>query len=62
VLARSEAEFASAWAAPALDPARRAARLRWSTTVRHFSAVIDEALDEAGLSMASILLVQAWPR
>ena len=57
VLARSEAEFASAWAALALDPARRAAlgeaarrraaRLRWSTAVRHFSAVIDEAADEA---------------
>ena len=53
VLARSEAEFASAWAALALDPARRAAlgeaarrratRLRWSTAVRHFGAVIDEA-------------------
>jgi glycosyltransferase involved in cell wall biosynthesis len=57
VLARSEAEFASAWAALALDPARRAAlgeaarrraaRLRWSTAVRHFSAVIDEAAHEA---------------
>jgi hypothetical protein len=57
VLARSEAEFASAWAALALDPARRAAlgeaarrraaRLRWSTAVRHFSAVIDEAADDA---------------
>ena len=57
VLAHSEAEFASAWAALALDPARRAAlgeaarrraaRLRWSTAVRHFSAVIDEAADEA---------------
>ena len=56
-LARSEAEFASAWAALALDPARRAAlgeaarrrgaRLRWSTAVRHFSAVIDEAADGA---------------
>ena len=56
VLARSEAEFASAWAALTLDPARRAAlgeaarrrsaRLRWSTAVRHFSAVIDEAADE----------------
>jgi glycosyltransferase involved in cell wall biosynthesis len=57
VLARSEAEFASAWAALALDPARRAAlgeaarrratRLRWSTAVRHFAAVIDEAASEA---------------
>ena len=57
VLARSEAEFASAWAALTLEPARRAAlgeaarhraaRLRWSTAVRHFSAVIDEAADEA---------------
>jgi glycosyltransferase involved in cell wall biosynthesis len=57
VLARSEAEFASAWAALALDPARRAAlggaaqrrgaRLRWSTAVRHFSAIIDEATDGA---------------
>ena len=57
VLARSEAEFASAWAALALDPARRAtlgeaarhraARLRWSTAVRHFAAVIDEAADDA---------------
>jgi hypothetical protein len=47
----------SAWAALALDPARRAAlgeaarrrgaRLRWSTAVRHFSAVIDEAADGA---------------
>jgi hypothetical protein len=45
-----------------LAAARRAARLRWSTAVRHFSAVIDEAADEAGLSMASILLVQARPR
>jgi len=57
VLARSEAEFASSWAALALDPPRRAAlgeaarsraaRLRWSTAVRHFAAVIDEAVDEA---------------
>jgi glycosyltransferase involved in cell wall biosynthesis len=57
LLARSEAEFASAWAALALDPARRtamgeaarrrASQLSWSTAVRHFSAVIDEALDEA---------------
>jgi glycosyltransferase involved in cell wall biosynthesis len=57
MLARSETEFASAWAALALDPARRAvlgeaarrraARLRWSTAVRHFSAVIDEAADGA---------------
>jgi hypothetical protein len=62
MLARSAAEFASAWAALALDPARRAARLRWSTAVRHFSAVIGEAADEADLSMASILLVQARPR
>jgi glycosyltransferase involved in cell wall biosynthesis len=53
VLVRTEAEFASAWAALALDPARRAtmgeaarrraSRLTWSTAVRHFSAVIDEA-------------------
>jgi glycosyltransferase involved in cell wall biosynthesis len=57
LLARTEADFASAWAALALDPARRAAmgeaarrrasRLTWSTAVRHFSAVIDEAIDEA---------------
>ena len=57
VLARSEAEFASVWAALALDPARRAAlgeaarrratRLRWSTAVRHFAAVIDEAASAA---------------
>jgi len=57
VLARSEAEFASAWAALALHPARRAAlgeaarrraaQLQWSAAVRHFSAVIDEAADEA---------------
>ena len=56
VLARSEAEFASTWAALALDPARRsalgaaarhrAAQLRWSTAVRHFAEVIDEAADE----------------
>jgi glycosyltransferase involved in cell wall biosynthesis len=55
LLARTEAEFASAWAALALDPARRAAmgeaarrrasRLSWSTAVRRFSAVIDEAID-----------------
>jgi glycosyltransferase involved in cell wall biosynthesis len=54
VLARTEAAYASAWAALALDPGRRAemgeaarhraAQLRWSTAVRHFSAVIDEAL------------------
>ena len=59
LLARTEAEFASAWAALALDPGRRAAmgaaarrraaRLSWSTAVGHFSAVIDEAID-------------AWPR
>jgi len=57
LLARTEGEFASAWAALALDPARRAAmgeaarrrasRLSWSTAVRRFSAVIDEAIDEA---------------
>jgi glycosyltransferase involved in cell wall biosynthesis len=57
VLARSEAEFASAWAALALDQPRRAAlgeaarhraaRLRWSTAVRHFAAVIAEAAGEA---------------
>ncbi|HEY2278843.1 MAG TPA: glycosyltransferase family 4 protein [Streptosporangiaceae bacterium] len=54
VLARTEAAYASAWAALALDPARReqlgaaarhhAAQLRWSIAVRHFSAVLDEAL------------------
>lgn len=54
VLARTEAEFASAWAALALDPGRRAAmgeaarrrasQLRWSTAVHHFSAVIDETI------------------
>jgi glycosyltransferase involved in cell wall biosynthesis len=54
LLARTEAEFASAWAALALDRARRAAmgqaarrrasQLRWSTAVQHFSAVIDEVL------------------
>jgi glycosyltransferase involved in cell wall biosynthesis len=59
LLARTEAEFASAWAALALDPGRRAAmgeaarrraaRLSWSTAVGNFSAVIDEAID-------------AWPR
>ena len=53
LLARSEGEFASAWASLALSPQRRAAlgeaarrrasRLSWSTAVRHFSAVIDEA-------------------
>ena len=57
LLAATEAEFASAWAALTLDPARRAAmgeaarrrasRLSWSTAVRHFSAVLDEAIDEA---------------
>jgi len=57
VLARSQAEFASAWAALALHPARRAAlgeaarrratRLQWSAAVRHFAAVIDEAADAA---------------
>jgi glycosyltransferase involved in cell wall biosynthesis len=54
LLARTEAAYASAWAALALDPSRRAdmgaaakqraAELRWSTAVRHFSAVLDEAL------------------
>lgn len=54
LLARTEAEFASAWAALALDQGRRtamgaaarrrASQLRWSTAVHHFSAVIDEAL------------------
>jgi glycosyltransferase involved in cell wall biosynthesis len=54
LLARTEAEFASAWAALALDNGRRtamghaarrrAAQLRWSTAVRHFSAVIDEVI------------------
>jgi glycosyltransferase involved in cell wall biosynthesis len=54
LLARTEAEFASAWAALALNQGRRAAmgaaarrrasQLRWSTAVHHFSAVIDEAL------------------
>jgi glycosyltransferase involved in cell wall biosynthesis len=58
VLARTEAEFASAWAALALDPGRRAAmgeaarrrasRLTWSTAVHHFSAVIDEATGASG--------------
>ena len=57
LLARTEAEFASAWATLALDPVRRAAmgeaaqrnasRLSWSTAVRRFSAFIDEAIDEA---------------
>jgi glycosyltransferase involved in cell wall biosynthesis len=56
VLARSATEFASVWAALALDPTRRgalgeaarrrAARLRWSTAVRHFATVIDEAANE----------------
>jgi glycosyltransferase involved in cell wall biosynthesis len=54
LLARTEAEFASAWAALALNQGRRtamgaaarrrASQLRWSTAVHHFSAVIDEAL------------------
>ncbi len=54
LLARTEAEFASAWAALALDRGRRtamgqaarrrASQLRWSTAVQHFSAVIDEVL------------------
>ena len=54
LLARTEAEFASAWAALALAPGRRAAmgeaarrrasQLTWSTAVQHFSAVIDEAI------------------
>ena len=59
LLARTEAGFASAWAALALDHGRRvamgqaarrrAAQLRWSTAVQHFSAVIDEAIGrEAG--------------
>jgi glycosyltransferase involved in cell wall biosynthesis len=56
LLARTEAEFASAWAALALDQRRRttmgqaarrrASQLRWSTAVHHFSAVIDEALGQ----------------
>ncbi len=56
LLARTEAGFASAWAALALDHGRRtamghaarrrAARLRWSTAVQHFSAVIDEAVGQ----------------
>jgi glycosyltransferase involved in cell wall biosynthesis len=55
LLARTEAEFASAWAALALDQRRRAvmggaarrraAQLRWSTAVQHFSAVLDEVID-----------------
>jgi glycosyltransferase involved in cell wall biosynthesis len=55
LLARTGAEFASAWAALALAPGRRAAmaeaarrrasQLTWSTAVQHFSAVIDEAID-----------------
>ncbi|MBO0803957.1 MAG: glycosyltransferase family 4 protein [Nocardiopsaceae bacterium] len=54
LLARSESEFASAWATLALSPARRAAlgeaarkrasRLSWPVAVRHFSAVLDEAI------------------
>ena len=54
LLAPTEAGFASAWAALALDHGRRTARghaarrraaqLRWSTAVQHFSAVIDEAM------------------
>ena len=54
LLAPTEAGFASAWAALALDHGRRtamghaarqrAAQLRWSTAVQHFSAVIDEAM------------------
>jgi glycosyltransferase involved in cell wall biosynthesis len=54
LLARTEAEFASAWAALALAPDRRAAmaeaaqrrasQLTWSMAVQHFSAVIDEAI------------------
>jgi glycosyltransferase involved in cell wall biosynthesis len=54
LLARSEAEFASSWASLALSHERRAAlgeaarqrasRLSWSTAVRHFSGVLDEAI------------------
>jgi glycosyltransferase involved in cell wall biosynthesis len=64
ILARTEAEFASAWAALALNPARRAtlgdaarrraSRLSWSTAVRHFSAVIDEAIDAGPASSAGV--------
>ncbi len=55
LLARTGAEFASAWAALALAPGRRAtmaeaarrraSQLTWSTAVQHFSTVIDEAID-----------------
>ncbi len=54
LLARTEAEFASAWAALALSPGRRAAmgeaarrrasQRKWWTAVQRFSAVIDEAI------------------
>jgi glycosyltransferase involved in cell wall biosynthesis len=54
LLARTGAEFASAWAALALAPGRRAvmgeaarrraSQFKWSTAVQHFSAVIDEAI------------------
>jgi glycosyltransferase involved in cell wall biosynthesis len=58
LLARTEAEFASAWAAMALAPGRRdvmadaarrrASQLTWATAVQHFSAVIDEAIQSHG--------------
>jgi glycosyltransferase involved in cell wall biosynthesis len=54
LLASTEAGFASAWATLALDETRRttmgeaarhrASRLRWSTAVHRFSAVLDEAV------------------
>jgi len=62
LLARTEAEFASAWAALALAHGRRAAmgeaarrrasELTWSTAVQHFSAVIDEAIGRTAAGRA----------
>ena len=57
VLVKSEGQFASAWAALALDPGRRttmgelararAERLHWSAAVDGFAAVADEAIGRA---------------
>ncbi|WP_208026206.1 glycosyltransferase family 4 protein [Amycolatopsis acidicola] len=58
VLARTESEFASAWAALALNHRRRealgdaaralAARLRWTAAVDRFESVVEEAITRHG--------------
>jgi len=71
LLVRTEGEFASAWAALAIDERRRLAmgkaararalQLHWSAAVDGFSAVADEAVKRAQLAVSGAALLAPEP-